>query len=66
MFSRPTKGVLAAFVILPISAYIYLKSTQADMKKEARQLEEEGRRNWIQAEKSKDFRVHVGRSGGGV
>jgi hypothetical protein len=66
--SRQRKLVLVSLVAIPLGTYAFLKYRQAENKKEALKLEEEGRRNWIQSEnqKEKNYQVHVGRSGGGI
>jgi len=66
--SRQRKLVLVSLVAIPLGAYAFLKYRQAENKKEAVQLEEEGRKNWIEGEnqKERNYQVHVRRSGGGI
>jgi len=68
--TRPKKFFLASLIFIPLCSYLWLKRLESKSKEQTRLLEEEGRRNWIQAENQrfgrKDFSVAVGRSGGGV
>ena len=61
---------MLALVALPAVGYGLLKLRTKSIVQEARQLEEEGRKNFTLARerisKSKDLSVNVGRSGGGV
>ncbi|EXJ84606.1 hypothetical protein A1O3_05276, partial [Capronia epimyces CBS 606.96] len=68
--SRPKKFLLASVFVVPLCSYIWLRRLEANSREQTRLLEEEGRRNWIQAERDRsgrrDLSVPVGRSGGGV
>ncbi|KIY03926.1 uncharacterized protein Z520_00618 [Fonsecaea multimorphosa CBS 102226] len=74
--TRSKKFFLAAIVFIPVVSYMWLRRLERQSRERTRLLEEEGRRNWIQAEKEKqrwlasrkerDLSVTVGRSGGGV
>jgi hypothetical protein len=72
--SRGRKLFLVGLVVVPIGSYVVLKSRQNQRMEKRRLLEEQGRRNWIEAEQAKkagggdgeDLTVSVGRSGGGV
>ncbi|KIW33591.1 uncharacterized protein PV07_00428 [Cladophialophora immunda] len=74
--TRSKKFFLAAIVFIPVASYLWLRRLESQSRERTRLLEEEGRRNWIQAEKEKqrylasrkdrDLSVAVGRSGGGV
>lgn len=74
--SRGRKLFLVGLVVTPVLSYVVLKNRQIQRLEKRRLLEEEGRRNWITAEREKlgsasageegDLSVSVGRSGGGV
>lgn len=74
--SRSKTILLTAICFVPIASYLWLRRLESKSREKTRLLEEEGRRNWIQAEKEKqrylamrkdrDLSVAVGRSGGGV
>jgi hypothetical protein len=72
--SRGRKLFLVGLVAAPLVSYAVLKNRQNQRLERRRLLEEEGRRNWIAAEKEQqqagqgegDLGVSVRRSGGGV
>jgi hypothetical protein len=74
--NRSRTVLLTLIAIVPIASYLWLRRLESQSRERTRLLEEEGRRNWIQAEKEKqrylamrkdrDLSVAVGRSGGGV
>jgi hypothetical protein len=74
--SRSRTLLLTAIFFIPLTSYLWLRRLESKSRERTRLLEEEGRRNWIQAEKEKqryiamrkdrDLSVAVGRSGGGV
>ncbi|EXJ94307.1 hypothetical protein A1O1_02701, partial [Capronia coronata CBS 617.96] len=68
--TRGKKFLLASAIFVPIGSYVWLRRLEAKSREHTRLLEEEGRRNWIQAERERsarrDLSVPVGRSGGGV
>ena len=70
MSSPGRRAALLTLVALPALGYGILKLRTKSIVQEARQLEEEGRKNFTLVQdresKDKDLSVNVGRSGGGV
>ncbi|KAL2418620.1 hypothetical protein ABEF91_004634 [Exophiala dermatitidis] len=68
--TRSKKFFLASIILVPTFSYLWLRRLETKSRERTRLLEEEGRRNWIQAERErgtqKDLSVPVTRSGGGV